>query len=250
MLERSDVRWLLFVLGLVMVWTLGLTMKAHHFGLSGFAAEHTFWMESAQRFRYIEMISEGQPLPDPDERMQSPEGYSPWTDTVLQEQLYGRLHRAFAPESSLGAFVRAAWRPVFEHRPPRHPVPLLVPIEGLITFLLHPTHVLRHRQPPAEKPLDLSVPEPPAVPPVPPPPPAATVLPRDPWTSGYNRGQATNVLKEAWAEKLNAPAPKPPPPEVRVAPTLRSGFTSNNPAESADRARGQSGKCAFCRMTG
>jgi hypothetical protein len=107
MLQRSDVRWLLFVIGLVLIWTLGLTMKAHHFGLSGFAAEHTFWMESAQRFRYIEMISEGQSLPDPDERMQSPDGYSPWTDTVLQEQLYGRLHRSFAAESSLGAFVRA-----------------------------------------------------------------------------------------------------------------------------------------------
>jgi hypothetical protein len=99
--------WLVFLLVLMAVWTLGLTMKTHHFGASGFGAGHTFWMESAQRFRYIEMVAGGEALPDPDVRMQAPDGYSPWSDTVLQEQLYGRLHAALAPESDLAPFVRA-----------------------------------------------------------------------------------------------------------------------------------------------
>lgn len=102
----------------------------------------------------------------------------------------------------------------------------------------------------AEKLLDLGVPEPPAAPSMPQPLPVATVLPRDPWTSGYNRGQANNVLKEAWAEKLNAPASKPLPPEVRVASTLQSGFTTSRSICATDGARGQGGLCAFCRMTG
>ena len=107
MFQRSDLRWAAFLLGLLAIWTLGLTMKAHHFGESGFSSGHSFWMESAQRYRYIEMVSEGEALPDPDLRMQSPEGYSPWSDTVLQEQLYGHLHRWFAPDAPLPSFVRA-----------------------------------------------------------------------------------------------------------------------------------------------
>ena len=107
MFQRSDLRWTLFFLGLLSVWVLGLTMKAHHFGESGFASGHSFWMESAQRFRYIEMVADGQALPDPDLKMQSPDGYSPWSDTVLQEQLYGRLHRWLAPDADLAPFVRA-----------------------------------------------------------------------------------------------------------------------------------------------
>jgi len=107
MFQRSDLRWAAFLLGLLAIWTLGLTMKAHHFGESGFSSGHSFWMESAQRYRYIEMVSQGEALPDPDLRMQSPEGYSPWSDTVLQEQLYGHLHRWFAPDAPLPSFVRA-----------------------------------------------------------------------------------------------------------------------------------------------
>lgn len=99
--------WLGFLLAVLALWTLGLTMKTHHFGASGFGAGHTFWMESAQRFRYIEMVAGGEALPDPDLRMQSPDGYSPWSDTVLQEQLYGRLHRTLAADSDLAPFVRA-----------------------------------------------------------------------------------------------------------------------------------------------
>jgi len=101
------IQWLGFLLLVLSLWTLGLTIKAHHFGASGFGAGHTFWMESAQRFRYIEMVAGGEALPDPDVRMQAPDGYSPWSDTVLQEQLYGRLHRTLAPDSELAPFVRA-----------------------------------------------------------------------------------------------------------------------------------------------
>jgi len=104
---RGPGGWLAFALMLSLIWTLGLVMKTHHFELSGVGATHTFWMESAQRYRYIEMVSQGQPLPNPDQQMQAPEGYSPWTDTVLQEVLYGTLHRRLAPEAELVPFVRA-----------------------------------------------------------------------------------------------------------------------------------------------
>jgi len=167
-----------------------------------------------------------------------------------------------------------------KHKPPPHPAKTSYPRNPTSAYpsgLLHgdeddgdrwsrggvgqrrppqlPTGAARVQQPQrsgytAEKLLDLGVLEPPAAPSMPQPLPAATVLPRDPWTSGYNRGRATNVLKEAWAKKCNAPAPKPPPPEVRVAPTLRSGFTTSCSICATDRARGQGGKCAFCRMTG
>jgi hypothetical protein len=105
--SRAGLRWLIFVALLLALWTLGLSLKAHHFGSSGFTSDHSFWMESAQRFRYIEMVARGESLPDPDRRMQSPAGYSPWSDTVLQEQLYGRLHRVLAPEADLAVFIRA-----------------------------------------------------------------------------------------------------------------------------------------------
>ena len=99
--------WLIFALMLSLIWSLGLVMKTHHFELSGVGATHTFWMESAQRYRYVNMVSQGKSLPDPDYKMQAPEGYSPWTDTVLQELLYGTLHRRLAPEAELVPFVRA-----------------------------------------------------------------------------------------------------------------------------------------------
>lgn len=94
--------------------------------------------------------------------------------------------------------------------------------------------------------LDLGNDEPPLPSPLPPAPPSV-VYPTGSKPSGYNRGQETNVLKEAWAEQPWKPRPKPPPREVRVAPTLQSGFTQHCslcPAE--DRSR----KCAFCRMHG
>lgn len=105
--RRNALRWALFVLALLAVWQVGVSFKAHHFARSGFQAGHSFWMESAQRFRYVETVSRGAPLPDPDVRMQSPAGYDPWSDTVLQEQLYGRLHAWLAPDLDLAVFVRA-----------------------------------------------------------------------------------------------------------------------------------------------
>ena len=70
----------------------------------------------------------------------------------------------------------------------------------------------------------------------PPPPPPGPVLPRKPWTSGYNRSENIKVgrpdMKEAWAEGENpyqrygipnepAPTPKPQPDAI-VMPTVRT----------------------------
>ncbi|MEE2828002.1 MAG: hypothetical protein VX498_02340 [Myxococcota bacterium] len=96
-----------FAVGLVAVWALALSLKGHYFALSSFGPDHSFWMESAQRFRYMAEVSAGRDLPDPDVRMQAPEGYSPWSDTVFQEVLYGKLHAWFGSEIERAPFVRA-----------------------------------------------------------------------------------------------------------------------------------------------
>jgi len=100
----------------------------------------------------------------------------------------------------------------------------------------------------ASIPLELGNDEPEVPPPPQLPPGPVRVVGNKP--SGYNRGNATNVLKEAWAEKEWQPRAKPEPREYRVAPTLSSGFTRSCSLCEADRVQGRPGKCAFCRMHG
>ncbi len=93
---------------LAAIFVAATSAKQRFFDLSGTADDATFWMESAQRFRYVRMVAAGEAIPDVDVAMQAPDGYVPWSDTILQELLHGELYRRFAdPETDdLAATVR------------------------------------------------------------------------------------------------------------------------------------------------
>ncbi len=84
----------LLVAALATVGVFGASLKQQRFELLGQSADGTFWMESAQRFRYMRMVAQGEEIPAVDARMQAPDGYPTRSDTILQEELYGRLIRA------------------------------------------------------------------------------------------------------------------------------------------------------------
>ncbi len=104
---RETALILLLVTVLVALFVLGAAAKNRHFSATGLGPEATYWMESAQRYRYVAMVAEGQQIPAVDTRMQAPDGYPTRSDTILQEEFYGRLARRFrAEDRSLPSFVR------------------------------------------------------------------------------------------------------------------------------------------------
>ena len=107
--ELALVVLLLVCLGTV--FGAAVTAKTASFVGLGRGPDDTFWMESAQRFRYVRMVAEGGVIPQLDTHLQTPDGYPPHADTVVQEWLYGRLARALqGPDESLAAFVRRVSR--------------------------------------------------------------------------------------------------------------------------------------------
>ncbi len=71
----------------------------------------TYWMESAQRFRYLRDVAEGGGIPHIDARMQAPDGYPPRSDTIFQELLYGNLYLSYAElGTDIAAFSRLLTR--------------------------------------------------------------------------------------------------------------------------------------------
>jgi hypothetical protein len=101
----------LLILSLVAILAVGVALKESLFLRSGFDPEQSFWMESAQRFRYIREVAGGGAIPELDTQMQAPDGYVPRSDTVLQEIVLGKLYGWLAPEEvSLTAFVRRMTR--------------------------------------------------------------------------------------------------------------------------------------------
>ncbi|MCP4869679.1 MAG: hypothetical protein GY898_13280 [Proteobacteria bacterium] len=105
----------LLVIGLAVlaaVFVGGQSAREYFFDLSGTPDDATYWMESAQRYRYVEMVADGGWIPANDPVMQAPDGYVPWSDTVLQEVLYGTLYYQFADpeEDDLAAYVRRTTR--------------------------------------------------------------------------------------------------------------------------------------------
>lgn len=96
---------------LTCVFVLAAAAKQTWFDHSGQSPDATYWMESAQRFRYVRMVEAGDGIPAVDVQMQSPDGYPTHSDTILQEQLYGELARRHRPDDmSLAAFVRLLTR--------------------------------------------------------------------------------------------------------------------------------------------
>ncbi len=102
---------LVFIVVLATLFVGAMSLKQYHFGQSGLADTAGYWMESAQRFRYVQRVAEGASIPQLDKRMEAPDGYPPWSDTVFQEWLYGSLYLEFAePGTDTSAFVRLVTR--------------------------------------------------------------------------------------------------------------------------------------------
>jgi hypothetical protein len=97
---------LLFVLLVGTLLLAAFTAKVETYSGLGRDDEATYWMESAQRYRYVEMVARGAPIPAVDVRMQAPEGYATHSDTIGQELLYGTLARSRPPGWSVPRFVR------------------------------------------------------------------------------------------------------------------------------------------------
>lgn len=101
----------LLVVCLLTITMAAMTAKTAAFAALGRGVDDTFWMESAQRFRYVRMVAEGGVIPTVDTHLQTPDGYPPFADTVLQEWLYGKLAGLLqGEEESLAAFVRRITR--------------------------------------------------------------------------------------------------------------------------------------------
>ena len=101
---------LIFVVILATLVMAASAAKVGSYGRLGRDDEATYWMESAQRFRYVEMVAEGGEIPAVDERMQAPDGYPTRSDTIGQEVLYGTLARQRPEDWSVVRFTRVLTR--------------------------------------------------------------------------------------------------------------------------------------------
>jgi len=112
---RKIVAAVLTVVGMLAIYAAGVQVRTARFGDFWMDLSQPFWMESAQRFRYVELVAHGEAIPNPDTRMWAPEGYDPRSDTILQEQLYGSVYRAlrFERDVPVEAFVRLFTRIVY-----------------------------------------------------------------------------------------------------------------------------------------
>ncbi len=119
--EEGTARWrrdpgreaslvLIFVVTLATLVMAASAAKVGSYGRLGRDDEATYWMESAQRFRYVEMVAEGKEIPAIDARMQAPDGYPTRSDTIGQEILYGTLARHRPEDWSVARFTRVLTR--------------------------------------------------------------------------------------------------------------------------------------------
>ncbi|MCO4770167.1 MAG: hypothetical protein KDA24_09070 [Deltaproteobacteria bacterium] len=97
---------LIFVVSLATIGVGAWSAKVGTFSKLGRDDDATYWMESAQRFRYVRMVAEGEEIPAVDARMQAPDGYPTRSDTIGQELLYGTLARHRPPDWSIARFTR------------------------------------------------------------------------------------------------------------------------------------------------
>jgi hypothetical protein len=67
-----------------------------------------FYTEAAFHYRYFEMVSRGEGIPEVDTAIQHPEGFRPFTyETPVMEQVLGRLHRSLFSSVPPHRFVAA-----------------------------------------------------------------------------------------------------------------------------------------------
>jgi hypothetical protein len=103
----------LLVVTVAVLFVFAVSIKRLRFDTMGGGDDGTFWMESAQRFRYVREVWAGRGIPEVDRMVQWPQGLRPWTDTVLQEEIYGSLARRMGVQGpDLAAFVRSVTRVV------------------------------------------------------------------------------------------------------------------------------------------
>lgn len=108
---RETALLLLLATALVLLAALGITSRRKHYDGMRPDEHATYWMESAQRFRYVSEVASGRDIPEVDRMMQAPAGYETQSDTLLQERIYGGLARiASIPQDELAAFVRLLTR--------------------------------------------------------------------------------------------------------------------------------------------
>ena len=101
---------LIFVVALATIFVAAHAAKVGTWSRLGFDEDGTYWMESAQRYRYAAMVAAGEPIPEVDARMQWPDGYPTRRDTIGQEALYGALSRDRGEGVTVAARVRALTR--------------------------------------------------------------------------------------------------------------------------------------------
>lgn len=112
--RRKLLAAVLTVLGMLSIYALGFHARTTVFSATWMDLSQPFWMESAQRFRYVEMVARGQEIPNPDTRMWAPDGYDPRSDTILQELLYGGVYHLLPMgDQSVEGFVRVFTRVVY-----------------------------------------------------------------------------------------------------------------------------------------
>ena len=105
----------LTVLAMLTIYAAGVHVRTERFENLWMDLSQPFWMESAQRFRYVELVAHGQDIPNPDTRMWAPQGYDPRSDTILQEWFYGSVYRTLGLGEGVPveAFVRVFTRVVY-----------------------------------------------------------------------------------------------------------------------------------------
>ncbi len=112
--RRKLVAVVLTVVGMLSIYALGFHARTWRFSATWMELSQPFWMESAQRFRYVEMVAQGEPIPNPDTRMWAPDGYDPRSDTILQERFYGSVYRALPMgDQPVEGFVRVFTRVLY-----------------------------------------------------------------------------------------------------------------------------------------
>ncbi len=81
---------------LIFLVLIGYQARKKAFHARGTAEAAPLWAESAQHFRYVEEIIDNGSLPSPDMKINHPEGFNPFTQTVLGEYAAGWIYRLFS----------------------------------------------------------------------------------------------------------------------------------------------------------
>lgn len=95
------------ILILVLIYCLGIFIRAESFTIRGHSNSHLFAIESAQHYYHISLVAQGKGIPKVDKLLAWPEGFDTRTDTNLEEYIVGTLYRILPLEHiPLSLFIR------------------------------------------------------------------------------------------------------------------------------------------------